>query len=122
MNSIMLFRLASILNVATAFVVTTRQNNLISTTTSKKIFTSLFNNNLGAGGMADTRDPDAFADADPRKSISAAPSFEEYLKMREGGTTEATPTAPAPAVVPVAPAVTQQQQQVAPVSVTGLVG
>ena len=37
----------------------------------------------GAGGMADTRDPDAKDDADPRKSISAAPSFEEYLKSRE---------------------------------------
>eukprot|EP00592_Proboscia_alata_P003172 CAMPEP_0194374142 /NCGR_PEP_ID=MMETSP0174-20130528/22515_1 /TAXON_ID=216777 /ORGANISM="Proboscia alata, Strain PI-D3" /LENGTH=76 /DNA_ID=CAMNT_0039153523 /DNA_START=57 /DNA_END=287 /DNA_ORIENTATION=+ len=36
----------------------------------------------GAGGMADTRDPDAKDDADPRKSISAAPSFEEYLKSR----------------------------------------
>eukprot|EP00588_Corethron_pennatum_P004118 CAMPEP_0194297850 /NCGR_PEP_ID=MMETSP0169-20130528/59838_1 /TAXON_ID=218684 /ORGANISM="Corethron pennatum, Strain L29A3" /LENGTH=78 /DNA_ID=CAMNT_0039047773 /DNA_START=529 /DNA_END=765 /DNA_ORIENTATION=+ len=38
---------------------------------------------LGAGGMADTRDPDAKDDDDPRKSISAAPSFEEYLKSRE---------------------------------------
>ena len=35
--------------------------------------------------MADTRDPDAMEHEDPRKSISAAPSFEEYLKMREGG-------------------------------------
>lgn len=32
--------------------------------------------------MADTRDPDAYEDEDPRKSISAAPSFEEYLKAR----------------------------------------
>ena len=56
--------------------------------------TALFNGpNLGAGGMADTRDPDAFEDEDPRKSISAAPSFEEYLKMRDGG--DAAP-APAP--------------------------
>lgn len=39
----------------------------------------------GAGGMADTRDPDAYEDEDPRKSISEAPSFEEYLKMREAG-------------------------------------
>jgi len=38
---------------------------------------------LGSGGMADTRDPEAFEDEDPRKSISAAPSFEEYLKQRE---------------------------------------
>ena len=35
--------------------------------------------------MADTRDPDAKDDPDdPRKSISAAPSFEEYLKQRQG--------------------------------------
>jgi hypothetical protein len=33
--------------------------------------------------MADTRDPDAYVDEDPRKSISDAPSFEEYLKSRE---------------------------------------
>ena len=38
--------------------------------------------NLGAGGMADTRDPEEYQDNDPRKSISAAPSFEEYLKQR----------------------------------------
>ena len=37
---------------------------------------------IGKGGMADTRDPDAFQHEDPRKSISEAPSFEEYLKMR----------------------------------------
>ena len=37
---------------------------------------------IGAGGMADTRDPDVYEDEDPRKSISAAPSFEEYLKQR----------------------------------------
>jgi len=36
----------------------------------------------GAGGMADTRDPEPQDDEDPRKSISAAPSFEEYLKQR----------------------------------------
>jgi len=38
---------------------------------------------LGKGGMADTRDPDAKTDEDSRKSISAAPSFEEYLKQRD---------------------------------------
>jgi hypothetical protein len=32
--------------------------------------------------MFDTRDPDAYKDDDPRKSISEAPSFEEYLKAR----------------------------------------
>ena len=38
---------------------------------------------LGSGGMADTRDPEEMTHEDPRKSISAAPSFEEYLKQRE---------------------------------------
>ena len=37
----------------------------------------------GAGGMADTRDPETKDDDDARKSISAAPSFEEYMKMRD---------------------------------------
>ena len=37
----------------------------------------------GKGGMADTRDPETYQDEDPRKSISAAPSFEEYLKQRQ---------------------------------------
>jgi len=36
----------------------------------------------GAGGMFDTRDPEAFQHEDPRKSIGEAPSFEEYLKSR----------------------------------------
>jgi hypothetical protein len=39
---------------------------------------------LGAGGMSDTRDPGAYSDKDPRKSISSAPSFEEYMKSRQG--------------------------------------
>jgi len=50
--------------------------------------TAVFNvgpGHIGAGGMADTRDPDAFEHEDPRKSIKAAPSFEEYLKQRSGG-------------------------------------
>mmetsp|Transcript_22617 Transcript_22617/g.47917 ORF Transcript_22617/g.47917 Transcript_22617/m.47917 type:complete len:82 (-) Transcript_22617:135-380(-) len=38
---------------------------------------------IGAGGMADTRNPDAKVDEDPRKSIAAAPSFADYLKARE---------------------------------------
>ena len=62
--------------------------------------------------MADTRDPDAFNDEDPRKSISAAPSFEEYLKMRDGGGAAAAPAAvaapayaaPAAVAAPAAPA------------------
>lgn len=32
----------------------------------------------GAGGMFDTRDPEAHVDEDPRKSIAEAPSFAEY--------------------------------------------
>mmetsp|Transcript_40759 Transcript_40759/g.53684 ORF Transcript_40759/g.53684 Transcript_40759/m.53684 type:complete len:91 (+) Transcript_40759:92-364(+) len=39
---------------------------------------------LGAGGMADTRDPEPHEDEDdPRKSIKAAPSFEEYMKAKQ---------------------------------------
>lgn len=37
----------------------------------------------GSGGMNDTRDPEPEDNEDPRKSISAAPSFEEYLKRRK---------------------------------------
>ena len=37
---------------------------------------------VGKGGMVDTRDPEPFTAEDPRKSISAAPSFEEYMKQR----------------------------------------
>ena len=60
---------------------------------------------LGSGGMADTRDPDAYVDSDPRKSISAAPSFEEYLKQRAGGAGAAAPAAaPAPVASYGAPA------------------
>ena len=66
--------------------------------------TALFNGpTLGAGGMADTRDPDAMVHEDPRKSISEAPSFEEYLKQRAGGDAAAAP-APAPAAAAPAPA------------------
>jgi len=109
----MLFRLACVLNVATAFVVTTRQKGSTST--------ALFNNNgpvIGAGGMADTRDPEAQDNEDPRKSISAAPSFEEYLKMRDGGggTADAAPPVAPPIVAPAVPVVQQQQPIVAPVA------
>lgn len=45
---------------------------------------------VGSGGMADTRNPEASNNEDPRKSISAAPSFEEYLKQREAGASSAT--------------------------------
>ena len=49
------------------------------------------NQHIGSGGMADTRNPDAMAHEDPRKSISAAPSFEEYLKQRASEGTTAAP-------------------------------
>lgn len=51
---------------------------------------------IGSGGMADTRVVEASEHEDPRKSISAAPSFEEYLKQRAGGDA-AAPAAAAPA-------------------------
>jgi len=57
--------------------------------------TTALNQHIGAGGMADTRNPDAVVHEDPRKSISAAPSFEEYLKQRAAG--GAAPAAAAPA-------------------------
>ena len=64
--------------------------------------TAVFNGPAkGAGGMFDTRDPDAFEHEDPRKSIKAAPSFEEYLKQRDGAA--AAPAAAAPAPVAAAP-------------------
>jgi len=59
-----------------------------------KIFTDTFSHVIwlyfslifsGSGGMADTRDPEAYEDADPRKSIKEAPSFEEYMKQRDAG-------------------------------------
>uniref|UniRef100_A0A6S8UPP8 Uncharacterized protein n=1 Tax=Chaetoceros debilis TaxID=122233 RepID=A0A6S8UPP8_9STRA len=68
--------------------------------------TAVFNGPVkGAGGMADTRDPDAFDHEDPRKSIKAAPSFEEYLKQRDAGAAPAAaaPVAAAPAPVAAAP-------------------
>jgi len=60
-------------------------------------------NEIGAGGMADTRNPDAFEHEDPRKSISAAPSFEEYLKMREGGASSAEAAGASSVAAPAAP-------------------
>ena len=66
--------------------------------------TALFNE-LGAGGMADTRNPNALNHEDPRKSISAAPSFEEYLKMRDsGGSAPAAASNTSAGPPPVAPA------------------
>ena len=56
--------------------------------------------------MADTRDPDTVNNDDPRKSISAAPSFEEYLKQRaaEAGGAAAPAAAAAPVAAAAAPA------------------
>ena len=69
--------------------------------------TAVYNLEKGAGGMFDTRNPDALKHEDPRKSISEAPSFEEYMKMRSGGAAAPAPApaAPAPAAYsPPAPA------------------
>lgn len=58
----------------------------------------------GAGGMFDTRNPDSFEHEDPRKSISAAPSFEEYMKNRGGfGGASAAPAPAEPAPVAASP-------------------
>lgn len=64
--------------------------------------TILGQHKLGSGGMADTRDPEAYQDSDPRKSISAAPSFEEYLKQRAAATGGAPAAAAPAAAAPVA--------------------
>jgi len=73
--------------------------------------------------MADTRNPDAFEHEDPRKSISAAPSFEEYLKQRDGGgaapAPAPAPVAAAPAPAPAAPAWTPPAPAPAPAAAAG---
>jgi hypothetical protein len=85
---------------ASAFVPAVKFQQQSATTASA---TTLFNGPvIGKGGMADTRDPDAFQHDDPRKSISEAPSFEEYLKMR--GEQPAAAETAAPAVAAPAPA------------------
>ena len=68
--------------------------------------TALYNGPvIGKGGMADTRDPEVLVHEDSRKSISEAPSFEEYMKQRAGGAAPAAaPAAAAPAPAPAAPA------------------
>ncbi len=57
-----------------------------------------------AGGMFDTRNPEPVKHEDARKSISEAPSFEEYMKMRSGGAPAAPAPAPAAYTPPAAPA------------------
>eukprot|EP00567_Pseudictyota_dubia_P017351 CAMPEP_0197445744 /NCGR_PEP_ID=MMETSP1175-20131217/10892_1 /TAXON_ID=1003142 /ORGANISM="Triceratium dubium, Strain CCMP147" /LENGTH=258 /DNA_ID=CAMNT_0042976755 /DNA_START=59 /DNA_END=835 /DNA_ORIENTATION=- len=69
-----------------------------------KVSSTALNMEKGAGGMFDTRNPDALEHEDPRKSISAAPSFEEYMKMRDGGGAAAAPAPAAAAPVAAAPA------------------
>jgi len=54
--------------------------------------------------MFDTRDPEPFQHEDPRKSIAAAPSFEEYLKQRDAGAAAAPAAPAAPAAAAPAPA------------------
>lgn len=63
-----------------------------STTARSHATITALQQHIGAGGMADTRDPASYVDEDPRKSISAAPSFEEYLKQRDGGGAAAAAT------------------------------
>lgn len=78
--------------------------------------TALYNGPvIGKGGMADTRDPDAVVHEDARKSISEAPSFEEYMKQRAGG---AAP-APAPAAAAPAPAPAYGAPAAAPAATGG---
>jgi len=80
--------------------------------------TILFNG-LGAGGMADTRDPNALVHEDARKSIGVAPSFEEYMKARDGGApaAAAAPVAAAPAAA--APAAWSPAGAAAPAAAVG---
>mmetsp|Transcript_15908 Transcript_15908/g.32027 ORF Transcript_15908/g.32027 Transcript_15908/m.32027 type:complete len:231 (-) Transcript_15908:464-1156(-) len=73
----------------------------------------------GAGGMFDTRDPDAFVHEDPRKSISVAPSFEEYLKQRSGGTAAAPPAAAAAVPAPPEPVLQVPEKKELPVGFGG---
>lgn len=79
--------------------------NAFSVAPLNRASTVLFNGpHLGSGGMADTRDPNAMNHEDARKSISAAPSFEEYLKMRDsGGAAPAAAPVAAPVAAPAAP-------------------
>jgi len=71
---------------------------------ASKVLSTILSNgapHLGSGGMADTRDPAAFQHEDARKSISVAPSFEEYMKQRAGASDAPAAAAPAPAPAPV---------------------
>ena len=91
-------------NVALAALLLSSKASAFTVNNSRQHASSALNQHIGAGGMADTRNPDAKDDDDPRKSISAAPSFEEYLKQRagEGSTAAAAAPAAAPAPAPVA--------------------
>lgn len=91
------------MKLAVAYLALAASTNAFTVVPANRASTTLFNEGIGAGGMFDTRNPGAFEDEDPRKSISAAPSFEEYLKMRDGGGA-AAPATPAPAPAYAAPA------------------
>ncbi|KAG5181232.1 hypothetical protein JKP88DRAFT_215117 [Tribonema minus] len=69
--------LAAMLGAATAFVPATmpaRAGMAVRAEDEK---------HRGVGGMADTRDPEPVDHEDPRKSISKAPTFEEYMKQKQ---------------------------------------
>ncbi|CAM9632063.1 unnamed protein product [Discosporangium mesarthrocarpum] len=78
----------ALLGMASAFVPSFTVRSTIMKTqarqTSLRMAEEEGEKELGAGGMADTRNPEPKDDPDPRKSISAAPSFEDYLKQKEG--------------------------------------
>jgi hypothetical protein len=72
--------------------------------------------------MADTRNPDAKVDEDPRKSISAAPSFEEYLKQRANeGSTAAVVASPSPAAAAPSPAAATPAAAVSSIDATSAI-
>ncbi|KAG5175972.1 hypothetical protein JKP88DRAFT_228218 [Tribonema minus] len=70
-----LLALALVLSVASAFVP--------ATTPARSMALSAEEKHRGVGGMADTRDPEPVDHEDPRKSISKAPTFEEYMKQKQ---------------------------------------
>ena len=102
-NSSILSTMVLSSNVALAALLLSYNADAFTVPSHRRSTAVALNQHIGSGGMADTRNPDAFEDADPRKSISAAPSFEEYLKQRAGeGTTAAAAPAAAPSPAPAA--------------------
>ena len=70
---------------AAACIAAVASVNAFSVGPAERASTALFNAEKGAGGMFDTRNPDAVDHEDPRKSISEAPSFEECEWPRPAG-------------------------------------